>query len=507
MFQRISGLEFVIVKMFRCYVATAILTIVGVLGTTSSSHAQTDDPGPANIGFHAEPSRIRDSNFFKALQLEEQLDPMSKLLWQAGRMKGVVALPDSMDAFTEIGPGDPPPFHFRVEFEFKTEKQIESVKEQLNQIAGEGEEDGDVTYYYPRGAEGFYMAVTKDRRMVFSSESFPMESGKFPKMTDATERLLKETGKAPAGAAIDIKSAASLIDSVVEFGRDNFPPPVKAYLDLPEKLNSVRAELTLVPQTEVKAVIDCRDERAAKEVLETVDGLVALGKITVNGNDPGSQIQKKLLAGIKTKSEGKQVSVTMLIPSEVFAKMREQAMEVQELNKVHQVALSVHNYYDVHKRFPFQPGPGESDELSWRVRVLPFLEQGDLYQQFDLTQGWDSEVNRKLSEIVVPAFGDNNQKGLQWIQSDVQEFRDLTDGASNTIAFIYNAPMGNWTENKPFTPEDAVKMFKALKPGEKMIVGRYDGSVERIDNTMELEIFEALLTPTGGERFDQAQIK
>lgn len=503
MFQQISGLEFVIVKMFRCSIAIAFWSIVGVLGATSASHAQSDDPGPANIGFHAEPSRIRDSNFFKALQLEEQLDPMSKLLWQAGRMKGVVALPNSMDAFMDVRPGDPPPFHFRVEFEFKTDKQIELVTEQLSQMVGEAEEDGDITYFYPPGSEGLFMAVTKDRRMVLSTETFPMTSGEFPKMTDAAERLLKETGKAPAGVAIDIRSAASLIGSVVEFGRDNFPPPVKAYLDLPEKLNSIRADLTLVPQTEVKAVIDCRDDEAAKEVLETVDGLVALGKLSATGNDPGSQIQKKLLAGIKTKSEGKQVLVTMLIPSEVFAKLREQATEAKEINNVKQVALSMHNYYDTHKRFPFQPGPGESDDLSWRVRVLPYLDQNTLYQQFDLSQGWDSELNRKLSEVVVPPFGGENQKGLQWIQSDVQDFRDLTDGSSNTIAFIYNAPMGRWTENTPFTPEDAVKMFKALKPGETMIVGRYDGSVERIDNTMKLETFEALLTPAGGEVIDE----
>ncbi len=42
-------------------------------------------------------------------------------------------------------------------------------------------------------------------------------------------------------------------------------------------------------------------------------------------------------------------------------------------------------------------------------------------------------------------------------------------------------------------------MFKALKPGETMIIGRYDGSVQRIDNTMKLENFEAMLTPAGGE--------
>lgn len=479
-----------------------ILMTIGV-GFEGRQSAAQSDPGPANIAFHAEPGRIRDSNFYKALQFEQQLDPISKLMWQSAKMKGVVALPNNIEDMTESAESNRPPFDFRVEFEFKNDKQMESVEEALSGMFEDVEEKGDITYFYPPGAEGFFMAMTKDRRLILSTDGFPLESGKFPKMTDTAERLLKETAKSPAGLAVDIKSAGSLIKSGVEFGEENLPPQAKAYLDLPEQMNSIRADLTLVPQTEVKAVIDCRDEEAAKYVLETVDGLVAMGKTFVNGNGPEVEIQKKLLAGIKTKSEGKQVLVTMLVPLDVFAKMREQADEMIEVNNVKQAALSLHNYYDVYQRFPFHPGPDESDELSWRVRVLPFLEQSALFEQFDLTQGWDSETNRKLSEVVIPIYGDSNKTGLQWVQSDVREFRDITDGTSNTIAFIHNAPGVVWTENKPFTSDDAVKMFKALKPGDTMIIGMYDGSVTRIDNRMKLETFEAMLTPDGGEVVDR----
>ena len=478
--------------------------LIGVSAPPSTIVAQSNAPGPANIAFHAEPSRIRDSNFFKALALGDRLDPMSQLLWQAARVKGAVALPDNIEAFVDAGPGEPPPFDFRVEFEFKTEKQIESVKEQLEKFS-EVEEKGDVTYFYPPGADnfGFYAATTKDRRLIFSSETLPYEPGKFPKLTESAERLLKETGKAPAGLAIDIKSAESLIKSGVEFGRETLPPPAKAYLDIPEKMNWIRADLTLVPQTEVKTVVDCRDAEAATVVLETIDGLVALGKMSSSGNDPNSQIQKKMLAGIKTKAEGKQVIVTFLIPPDVLAKMREQAAEAQQMNNVRQVSLSMHNYFSANNTFPFHAPPGESDDLSWRVRVLPYLDQNNLYSQFDMTQAWDSEANRQWGEVVVQVFGDDNTTSLQWVESDVREFRDLTDGTSNTIAFVYNAPPVPWTSNKPFTSEDAVKMFKALKPGEKMIVGMYDGSVTRIDNTMKLETFEAMLSPAGGETIER----
>ena len=45
-------------------------------------------------------------------------------------------------------------------------------------------------------------------------------------------------------------------------------------------------------------------------------------------------------------------------------------------------------------------------------------------------------------------------------------------------------------------------MFLALKPGETMIVGMYDGSVRRISSDMKVETFEAMLTPNGGEVVD-----
>ncbi len=36
--------------------------------------------------------------------------------------------------------------------------------------------------------------------------------------------------------------------------------------------------------------------------------------------------------------------------------------------------------------------------LSWRVLMLPYIEQQELYQRFKLDEPWDSEHNRKLIE-------------------------------------------------------------------------------------------------------------
>lgn len=473
----------------------------------SNALAQDDKPRPAVIAFQAEPSRILDSNFAKSLQLENSFryDPQAAQLWKAKSLKGLVSLPDDVQAFIAPQPGGATPFHYYFEFEMSSEQHIRDLKEVLGERMSPPEERDGVTYYYPRYETDAYVAVTKERRVIMASGSYPYDPRRFPALTATAERLLKETQKASAGVAIDVKGAERFIESAVDFGQEALPPPAKAYLTLPDKIVWAKADFVLVPQAEVRVVIESVDTDAAAEILETAQGLVALAKFSLTGNDPNIQAQRKLLDTIKSRTEGKQVILTAVLPTDVLAKLQEQSEEMRVMNEVRQTALAMHNFESAYGRLPFKPGPSQSDELSWRVRVLPFLDQNNLFQQFDLSQPWDSEANRPFSETRLPVFGivgETNQTGLRWVQSDIERLADLTDGTSNTIAFIHNAPPVPWAANQPLTHNDAVRMFLALKPGETMIVGMYDGSVRRLSADTPIETFEALLTPAGGEVVD-----
>lgn len=169
--------------------------------------------------------------------------------------------------------------------------------------------------------------------------------------------------------------------------------------------------------------------------------------------------------------------------------------------------LAVHNYHDVYQKLPFRhhaaDDPQDHNDLSWLVRVLPYIDVhlAELFSQFDMSQSWDSPQNRPLLEKMPAILGQGTQTQLRWVPSYVENFRDITDGLSNTIALIHGGPPINWTENKPLSQLETLELFLSLAPGQELIVGMYDGSIRRLtrDNTSEAT-FEAMLTPNGGER-------
>jgi hypothetical protein len=72
-----------------------------------------------------------------------------------------------------------------------------------------------------------------------------------------------------------------------------------------------------------------------------------------------------------------------------------------------QLGLAMHNYHDVYNQFPlagntsvpgYRPGFDSNGKqlLSWRVHLLPYLEQRNLYEQFHFDEPWNSQHNLTL---------------------------------------------------------------------------------------------------------------
>jgi RNA polymerase sigma factor (sigma-70 family) len=82
------------------------------------------------------------------------------------------------------------------------------------------------------------------------------------------------------------------------------------------------------------------------------------------------------------------------------------AARAQSRLNLKNIALAMHNYLDVHGAFPTSAIYGKNGKplLSWRVALLPYLDQGNLYKQFHLDEPWDSPHNKKLLEYKVKVY-------------------------------------------------------------------------------------------------------
>jgi len=75
--------------------------------------------------------------------------------------------------------------------------------------------------------------------------------------------------------------------------------------------------------------------------------------------------------------------VALLLPAVQAA--RESARRTRCVGNIRQLALALHGYHTANKQFP--PPGVDSNEMSWVVLLLPFIEEQPLYDRFNFSPG------------------------------------------------------------------------------------------------------------------------
>jgi len=208
------------------------------------------------------------------------------------------------------------------------------------------------------------------------------------------------------------------------------------------------------------------------------------------------------------------VLIGLLLPA--VQASREAARRMSSSSNLKQIALGIHNYHSAYKKLPQNITSADGKPLlSWRVAILPFMDEYDLYQEFKLDEPWDSRHNIKLLDRM-PAFlkhpGGVTPPGTTVYQRPVGKrlmspdrelkFRDITDGLSNTIMGLetLGEDAVKWTKPEDIRL-DVASPLDALQDGTRdgFYVMLADGAVVFLSNQIKPELFKGLLTRNGAE--------
>ncbi len=243
-----------------------------------------------------------------------------------------------------------------------------------------------------------------------------------------------------------------------------------------------------------------------------------------------------------SRSEAVAVFVIMTILLALLAPAVQQAPSRGDFNycrgRLKCLVLAMHNYHDEYQRFPSAAGSAEKSRppMSWRIALLPFLEQQSTFDRYDLSATWDQSPNSALMPVSVDAyrcpahllatkpksddpkytsfavptgpgtvFGEPSQPAMS--------LKQISDGASNTL-LILEACGTNiiWSEPRDIdvlnTPlgVNLAGPSKGLSSGTVSgyhVDGAYvafaDGSVRFMPATTNAKVLREQLTATGGE--------
>jgi prepilin-type processing-associated H-X9-DG protein len=257
-------------------------------------------------------------------------------------------------------------------------------------------------------------------------------------------------------------------------------------------------------------------------------GVFGLGEANRNGGSVRGQ--GLAIAGIITSCLGlfMFIPVGLLIPA--ASKAKEAARRAQCMNNMKQIGLAIYNFESSNGNFPPQAITDADGKplLSWRVAILPYVEEYSLYQQFHLDEPWDSPHNKALIAAMPRVYAcpststpDEIAAGLTHYQAfagpgsvmDPAAIRPqpeglprgtlistITDGTSNTILVAESSNPVEWTrpDDMPFTPKGPPPPVGSKHPGGYNVLFA-DGSVRFLMSTLAGQILESLITKAGGE--------
>jgi len=252
--------------------------------------------------------------------------------------------------------------------------------------------------------------------------------------------------------------------------------------------------------------------------------MVAVLSYLVHGGRYGTLFQNVVAACV--------VYVLWTILASGYVDTGDSSARLQCCNNLKQIMLALHNYHQDYGCFPPACVADRSGRPmhSWRVLILPYLEQNALYNRYRFDEPWNGPNNQRLWTASVPQYECPKQPSARtwmtsyvavvgaqtmWPGTSCTRFQDIRDGSSKTIVVVEIADSGiRWLE--PRDLELSTMSLSVNSNGGQGISSRHcytgwpqrplganaavaDGSVRFLSNDASAEQTRAWLTIAGGE--------
>jgi hypothetical protein len=325
------------------------------------------------------------------------------------------------------------------------------------------------------------------------------------------------------------------------------PPPITRLKQMPNLLDAIEVGVTVDGRVKTTLVLHASDDDTAENVSKILTEAMEFGSEMMLGmmaaqmdfNDPVQEATveyaqrvaedfkskltpevsgNKLTMNLDEEATILPIAIGMLLPA--VQQTRAAARRAQSMNNMRQMTLASLNYESAYGHFPTQASYDKNGKplLSWRVHVLPYIDQNELYEQFHLDEPWDSPHNRKLIEkmpqaYASPSVGDLGGKtvylgiageGMMFGKNKIG-FGQITDGSSNTVLMVEADPSRavEWTKPEDYEVDRRRPLdgLGGVQPGG-FIVSFADGSSRFLRPNIDPKTWLNLLTIGDGNIVD-----
>jgi type II secretory pathway pseudopilin PulG len=465
---------------------------------------------------------------------------------------------EQVTLFTELPLGGPP--NYGIVVKFGRQYDVKSIPERLRAHTKPGKIDGRD---YLESTQPMLPSIyAPDDRMLVIAPDLMLRRLINPTPGAAPGRLIERIRNVPVGDDLYLACDLAAFHPLIALGLSqvkDVPPEAKPYLDMPNLIDSADFSFNLTHDAPSQLLVHANDDASAEKLLQQVKTASDLwqDKFTEQmraevakspemqgpigeaylkyldrvrhappmwhleraGSDislfsfrPGNTPQQQLVLVAVVG-----VLVALLLPAIQAA--REAARRTQSMNNMKQLMLSLLNYHDAKKTLPANAIYSSDGKplLSWRVAILPYLEEDTLYKEFHLDEPWDSPHNKPLVLRMPEVFknsGFDLGSGRTNYLAAVGEhcvfdgsdkgtkLRQITDGLSQTIVLLEadSDQAAEWTKPQDwnYVTDHPTSGLGHLRPGG-WLTALADGEVLFISNEIDAQQLKAMFTKDGHE--------